>query len=275
MKNEPSILEAFREREDEIRKEADALDKELNKKRIEREKDQRNALAKLETARAALAKMKADYGALAVELEAKAAADLRARAVTAEKVERGEASLSEFMASGLSVDEIKTRAAAEVKTKLAEAAKIIRAKAAEIFQLELDEAQARVELVYLSTYPGQNLIARLKTEIGNLDRGLMAILGGYCDAHADRDRSKINLELCADRSLGGLTFDSMTFEELKDLRFDPRFTDAYSANLESCISQMSAGQRCSLILCPGGFGRDKGLRFRILDDERPRRAVTT
>lgn len=273
MKSEPSILERFREREEEIKREAAELDKEMSKKRADRERAQRAALDKLEATRAALERMKSDYKAIEAEIEKKARVEIEASEVTEAKVKSGEASIREFFKSGLDGDAITARARKEAETKLAESMTLIRGKALEIFNLELEEAQARREIVFCATYPGQSQIARLKAEVQALEQGVAAVLCGYSQAVADVDRAKRDVLLCSDGSPSGISFDSLTFEELKDLRFDPRFTERFRDQLEKCISAATAGHRYMLILRPSKWGQEAGLTFRSLDDEKPRRQV--
>ena len=95
-----SILEAFREREAEIKIECEKLDQEMSRKQKEQERIQAAAMAKLTAARAALAVMKADYNALESELERQARADLKVKETMGEKVKAGAASMSEFFRAG-------------------------------------------------------------------------------------------------------------------------------------------------------------------------------
>ena len=97
-----SILEAFREREAEIKIECVKLDREMSRKQKEQERIQAAAMAKLTAARAALAVMKANYNALESELERQARADLKVKEIMGEKVKAGAASMSEFFRVGLS-----------------------------------------------------------------------------------------------------------------------------------------------------------------------------
>lgn len=274
MKNEQSILEKFREREEEIKRDAAELDREMSKKRSDRERAQRAALDKLEAQRAALSRMKADYKAIEAEIEKKARVEIESSEVTGEKVKSGGASIREFFNSGLNADAITARAHKEAEAKLAEPMKLIRDKALEIFNLELEEAQARREIVFCATYPGQSQVARLKAEIQMLEKGIASVLGDYSQAAADVDRAKRDVLLCSNGSPSGVSFDSLTFEELKDLRFDPRFTERFRDQLENCISSASADHRYMLILSPSNLGgREAGLIFRALDDDGPRQRV--
>ena len=97
-----SILEAFWEREAEIKIECEKLDREMSRKQKGQERIQAAVMAKLTAARATLAVMKADYNALESELERQARADLKVKEIMGEKVKAGAASMSEFFRVGLS-----------------------------------------------------------------------------------------------------------------------------------------------------------------------------
>jgi len=265
-----TILEQFREREKEIKKECDRLDAEMDKKRKGYEKVQTDALDKITKARAALARMTADYHALGNELEAKAAAEILATAATAEQVKAGTISLDTFMRTGLSPDAIKVKAAEEVRAKLVAAVEIIRAKRHEIIMLELAEAEARQNLIYCMCYPGQTQIKKLEAEIETLKRGVSAVYGGYSGASHDVDRAKNNVSLCEENTIGGLTWASLTYEELKDLRLDPRIRDRKNfkalEGLGGIIASAKPGHRYYLVMACSGWGRDPGYVVRDLDE---------
>lgn len=279
MNHEQTILEQFREREKEIKKECDRLDAEMDKKRQGQEKIQRAALDKLTKARAALAVMKADYHALEGELRAKAQADLEASEITGEKVKKGEATIRDFYESGLSPDALTAKAGEETRAKLAAAVKLIRDKATEIFSLEHEEAQARKETIFAASYPGQTQVKKLKAEIETLERGIGAVFGGYYEADIDVEKAKNNVSLCQEKTIGGLVWDSLTYDELCDLRLDPRIRDRerFKAleGLEEIIASAKPGSRYYLTMGLG-WGREPGFIVRCLDDdEEGSRMITT
>lgn len=268
-----TILEQFREREKEIKKECDRLDSEYEKKRREQERVRADALAKLTAARAALAVMKADYHALEGELTAKAKADLELSEITGEKVKLGQASIRDFLASGLSLDAIKAKAAEEVRAKMAAAVKLIRDKATEIFNLEAVEAQARKECIFAATFPGQTQIKKLEAEIETLKRGVGQIFGGYYQADRDVERAKADVRLCTGKSIDGVTWDDIGYDELCELRFDPRITniERFKAldKLEKIIASAKPGKRYYLVMVhANGMGREDGFVVRQLDEDR-------
>jgi uncharacterized phage infection (PIP) family protein YhgE len=274
-----TILEQFREREKEIKKECERLDKEMDKKRQGSEKIQQEKLAELTKARADLDVMKTDYKQLESELENQAKADIEATAITAEKVKAGTASMNEFIRAGLSPDAIKMKAREETRAKLAAAVEIIRAKAAEIFQLELEEAEARQNLIYCMTYPGQTQIKKLRAEIETLERGITAVSNGYPKASADVGAARNNVSLCEEKSIGSLTWDSLTYDELRDLRLDPRIRDRNNFKaleiLEGIIADAKPGDRYSLVMSAGGWGPAPGFSLQQLDQDSGLISTTT
>jgi len=266
-----SILEKFREREKEIKAEVEKLDKEMSRKQKEHEKVQADALAKLEKARAALAVMKADYGALESELAAKAKTDLEASEITAAKVKDEKASIRDFFMAGLSGDAIEAKALVEVQAKLKAAVELIRDKAVEIFKLEREEAQARKSAIFCATYPGQTQLKKLKAEIEALEQGIGAVYGGFYQADVDIQRATNNISLTEEKTIGALTFDSLTYDELRDLRLDPRFRDRERfkalSDLEGIIASAKPGKRYYLAMNLSDWGREPGFIVRCLDDE--------
>jgi predicted nucleic acid-binding Zn-ribbon protein len=276
---EQTILERFMEREKEIKAECEKLDKEMDKKRREQEHVQADAQAKLEKARAALAVMKADYHALMAELEAKAKADLEVTAITGEKVKEGAATLRQFFEEGLSGNALEQKARAEARAKLAQAVELIRAKAAEIFQLELTESQARKETIFAATFPGQTQVKKLKAEIEMLERGIGEVFTGYFVADTDVERAKADIRLCSGRSIDSVTWDSLTYNELCELRLDPRITNVerFKAldGLEGIIASAKPGERYYLVMAHGSLGREAGFVVRQLDADRGMMTTTT
>jgi predicted nucleic acid-binding Zn-ribbon protein len=273
MNHEKTILEAFREREKEIKKECDRLDAEYGKKRLEQERVQADALGKLEAARGALATMKADYHALKSELEGKAKAELEATEITEQKVKEGKATVRELWASGLSNNALEQKARNEVQEKLTAVVKIIRAKGAEIFDLNVMEAQARKECIFATTFPGQTQVKKLEAELEVLRRGIGEVFGGYYLADVDIERAKADARLCSGRSIDSVTWDDIGYDELCDLRLDPRITNTehFKAldGLEEIITAAKPGKRYSLTMShANGMGREAGFIVRALDEDR-------
>jgi hypothetical protein len=253
-----TILEAFREREAEIKRECEKLDKELSKKRAEQEKIQADALAKLAPARAALAGMKADYSALEARLTAESAAELRETEVTAAKVEAGTVSLKDFLESGLSEKDIKSKARVQANEKLAEGRRLILEKQLEIFRLEAVEAEARENVIYCSCYPGMTQIQKLRAEIEVLERGIAAVNAGSFAATNDKEQAKLNVALSEGRGMSGKSWDLLSVDELKDLRFDPR-VQRYAGALDAFIEKARPEARYNVFLRVAAWGNDPGL----------------
>jgi hypothetical protein len=280
MNHEQTILEQFREREKEIKKECEKLDAEMDKKRRESERVQGIALDKLTKARADLEKMKRDYHNLTSELESQAKIDLEATHATVEKVKAGEVSMDTFIRDGLSPDAIKVKAEKEVRAKMAAAVKIIRDKAAEIFTLELEEAEARRNVIYCATYPGQTQIKKLEAEIETLKRGVGAIFGGYYQADVTVERAKADIRLCTGKSIDSVTWDDIGYDELLTLRLDPRITNIehFKAldGLEEIIAGAKPGKRYYLVMAhANGMGRENGFIVRQLDADEGMITTTT
>jgi hypothetical protein len=258
MSRELSILEMFREREKEIKIECEKLDKEMSRKRGEHEKIQADALSKLTPARAALAGMKADYLTLEAELAGQATAELRETEATAAKVQAGTVSLKDFMEGGFSEKKIKASAQATANERLREGRRLILEKATEIFKLEAAEAEARENVIYCSCYPGMTQVQKLKAEIETLERGIAAVNSGYYTATADKERAKLNVALSEGRSISGHSWDALSVDELKGLRFDPR-VQAYAGELEAFIEKARPEARFNVFLRVAAWGNEPGL----------------
>jgi hypothetical protein len=161
---------------------------------------------------------------------------------------------------------------------MAVAVKLIRDKEAEIFQLEFEEAEARMNVIYCATYPGQSQIVRLKEEIKTLEQGVSAVLYGYPKAGADRDAAKNSVSLCQEKTIGGLTWDSLSYDDLRDLRLDPRIMDRERfkalAGLEEIIASAKPGSRYYLTMSLG-WGHDPGFIVRCLDEGEGRMITTS
>jgi hypothetical protein len=258
LKYEQTILEAFQAREKEIKAECDNLDREMDKKRRDHEKIQADALAKLTGAREALAAMKADYLTLESGLAAQAEGELRTTEATAEKVKAGEVSLRNFMEDGLSASAIKAKAQAQANEKLREGRRIILEKALEIFKLEAVEAEARKNIIFCATYPGQTQVKKLKAEVETLERRIGEVFSGYYLATADMDRAKLNVALSEGKSVSGTTWDALSVDELKDLRFDPR-VQKYAGDLEAFIGTADPAKRFNVFLRVAAWDNTPGL----------------
>jgi uncharacterized protein (UPF0335 family) len=259
MKSAPSILEQFKEREREIKADADKLDKEMSVKQRGYEKAQADALEKLKRERAALDGMKTDYLKIEGELEGKAEAELRDCEMTEKKVKEGTVSLNAFMRAGLGEAELKEKAQAITDEKLAGARRLILEKQLEVFRLEVAEAEARQNVMFCQTYPGMTQVQKLKAEVQTLERSISEIYAGYSRAGFDLEQAKARVALSEDKSISGFVWNELTFDELKDLRFDPRIVPKYEAELEGFIDGADPDVRFNVFLRVSSFGNTPGL----------------
>jgi hypothetical protein len=230
----------------------------MDKKKRDQEKIQADALTKLTAARAALEGMKADYLKLEANLADQARTELQETEATVDKVRTGEVSLAAFMKDGLTAGEIKAKAQAQVDEKLAEGRRLILEKQLEIFRLEAVEAEARENVIYCSCYPGMTQVKKLKAEIETLERGIAAVNEGYYTATADKDAAKLNVALSEGRGIYGQTWDALSLDGLKDLRFDPR-VQKYAGELEAFIEKADPAKRYNVFLRVAAFDNTPGL----------------
>jgi hypothetical protein len=256
-----TILEQYKQRQKKIEAEADALDKELNKKRIEKEKIQADTLNELTKKRKILDAMKADYRELKTEIEQKAKADLELSSGIAGKVAAGETSLKAYFEAGLTESEVEKKAGIEAKEKLEAAAKLIRNLWTEIIRLEYIEAEARSSIHRYMIAPAQGQVKKLQSEIELLQVGINVGLEGLNPAWADLEKAKRDVGLCEGKfALCGMTWLNLSHGELCDVRLDPRLPDVYLPELEKIILEAGDGpdRRTDLFLS-SGLQRGSGL----------------
>lgn len=259
-----TILEQFKEREKEIKKEAERLDAEMNGKRKAEERHHDDLLSRLTKKRAAHAAAVREYHVLDDELTAAAMEADAEGAAIGERVKAGEATLAEIIAA--KEREPKARAAAHEKLEGAE--KIIRALGTEIIGLEKEEAQSRLNLHYCLSYPATTQVQKLKAEVETLERGIGAVLESYTGASYDLERKEGDLRLCSGRFISGMVWNDLSYEELRDVRLDPRLHDRFLPDLEKIIAEARPEARYHLTLrsglqIPGGGGAELTYREEI------------
>jgi hypothetical protein len=237
-----TILEQYKQRQKKIEAEADALDKELSRKRIEKEKIQLDTLNELAKKRKILDAMKADYRELKTEIEQKAKADLELSSGIAGKVAAGETSLKAYFEAGLTKSEVEKKAGIEAKGKLESAVKLIRNLWTEIIRFEHVEAEARSSIHRYMIAPAQGQVKKLQSEIELLQVGINVGLEGLNPAWADLERTKQNVALCENKfALSGMVWPNLSYEEMCDVALDPRLSDPYLPELEKILAEIKPG----------------------------------
>jgi DNA repair exonuclease SbcCD ATPase subunit len=257
-----SIIEQYKQRQKKIEADTDALDKELKKKRIEKEKIRDDTLNELAKKRKILDAMKADYGELKTEIEQKAKADLELSSGIAGKVAKGETSIRAYYEAGLNMNEVEKKTREESRAKLESAAKLIRNLWTEIIRLERVEAEARSFIHRYMIAPAEGQVKKLQSEIELLRVGIGVALEGLNPAWADLEKTKQNVALCEGKfALGGMVWKNLSFSELQDIRLDPRLSDPFLESLERIIVEVgdfNPDQRTDLFLS-SGLQRGSGL----------------
>jgi outer membrane murein-binding lipoprotein Lpp len=233
-----TILGNYRDRERKVKADCDAHDKLLKEKTRAREKELEAIADDLRPKRTVLAVMTADYKHLEAELTAAARARDTDAAAIGERVKTGQAAIAEI----LSAKGCERKARIEATEKLADAARLIRTLAAEIYRLEFQEAAAKERIYAYQSYPAELQVQKLLAEIDTLRVGIASVQGGGSKARFDLDRAKDNVDLCAGKfALSGMVWPNLSYEEMCDVRLDPRLPDAYLPELEKILAEIKPG----------------------------------
>ena len=236
-----TILETFAETEKANRKECEKMDAENAAKIRTEERKLSDARAQLEKERGIRARLMADYGRVESELQTAATAEIEAKAVTAEKVKRGEVSVDEYLKGGMNQAAIRKQAADETRAKLAGLAKILREKSARIYELETAEAEAVYILAYL-TYASPHLrLEKLKQGLQGFERSLNPLAESLMAAGNSRNSAENNLLHAQGKHVFNILWDSISVLEIKDLLFDARIPENLLPQIEEFLSTADPG----------------------------------
>lgn len=228
MKHSQTILEIFQEGQ---RKDEDTVQKyadELSKKIKEREKILADVGPELEKERAILTRLKAEYAGIEAELGTAARAEIERSELTKAKVDSGEITIAEFLKAGIFEKEIQAKVKAEVTAKLDGAREIIRAKRARIFDLEFQVAEAKYNIENCTLAIPRRRLELSKQSTEAFERSLAPVYEVFAVATKNYNEAKHSRDLCEDKGIYGMKWESLTYEQLKDLRFDPRIQNTKS-----------------------------------------------
>jgi hypothetical protein len=217
-----TLLETFEEQAKASRRECEKQDAEMFGKAKAEERKKADAEARLEKERAILAGMMVDYGRIESELTAAAQAEIESKAITAEQVQAGTVSLDDFLKSGRNAAAIKKQAADETAAKLADVEKMIREKRVRIYQLESEAAKASYNLAFCTMFTPRLRLEKLKQEADLFSRALSPLYEAYMSTGISRKNAEENFLLAEGKGITNIIWDSLTFEEIKNLKFDPR-----------------------------------------------------
>jgi hypothetical protein len=240
-----TILETFEETAKANRKECEKQDAEMSAKAKAEERKKADAEARLEKERATLAGMMADYARIEGELTTAAAAEIESKAITAAKVQAGEASVDDFLKSGMNAKAIKKQAAGETAAKLADVMKMIREKRVQIYELESQEAEAAYHVAFSTMFIPRLRLEKLKQEVDLFTKSLNPVYEAYIIAGASSKKAKENFQLTQGYPITNIIWDSLTFEEVKNLKFDPRIPANLIPDIDAFLAKADPDEKYS------------------------------
>jgi hypothetical protein len=235
MSGPKSILEIFEETERENRKVCEKVEAENAGKARTEERKLADVQAQLERERGIVAGMMVDYGRIEGELQTAATAEIEAKGITAARMKAGEISVDEFLKAGLSAQAIKKQAADETKAKLADVWKMIREKRVEICRLKMESDKLNYNLAFLIQASPRLRLEKLKQQIGDFERSMNPIANAYMMAQKAAKEAEENFQLTQGIPVKNLIWDSLTFEEISNLRFDPRIPEVLIPEVEKFL----------------------------------------
>lgn len=247
-----SLFENFQKRYEQIEREAAALEAEAKKKRAGWEKKWEEARALREKEEEALNRQIADYDKVLGMAEAEERERLDGVSNTQDAFLAGKITAEEYYRDGKTPNDVAREAGAKTRERLAPLVKAIRAQKRKVYEAEKAELAAQMELYYLSAFPGQSLLARMKTEIQALEQGVMTHSLGWPQARARLD----DLE----KILGGLDMGHQWFDQteaqVRALLFDPRVPDDLVDRVEEILREIAgSGKKYRVRLHGWGKGR--------------------
>jgi hypothetical protein len=258
---EQTILEVFQESVKANAAEVSNLEKQMAGRVKDVEKTLERTRADLMRERALFDKLRGEYEALEGNIEAEVRAGLEQTEITKARVDRGEASLDDFLKAG-GEPELRKRARAAASEKLAEALKLIRAKRAEIYRLEALEAEALLNISYGYVAAPQLRREKMKLEAEAFDRALNPVVGAYTAAVLADEKAKDNLQACR-QAVNNVQWEGVGLDEIRALKFDPRIREEWLDGLEKFIAAADPDKKFNGLLraMPSDAGTPAGLYF--------------
>lgn len=229
------------EQEKEIQKKTRALQDELSPKIEAEEKHRAAAMKKAAKLRTELEEMKADYAQAGADAEAEERKALEARAMLPQDVEAGKVNMTEFLAKGKMMDQLRIEARAAADAKLAELTMVVRKKAREVLAADVEVLEIEANLVYLYQAPGILLLETHKEFIKRAE-GLVAGIqgGGYMNARIRADKLKMQLWRATDGALAeGVMYENLDEQGLRDLKLNPEILDRWLPALDAIIAEVA------------------------------------
>jgi hypothetical protein len=231
-----TMLEKFEREAAANRKDCEKQDAEMSGKAKAEERKKADLDARLEKERATLASMMSDFRRIEDELTAAAAVEIESKAITAEQVQAGTVSLDEFLKAGKNAAAIKKQAAEETAAKLADVTKLIREKRGQIYKLEFEAAEAGYNLAFCTMFTPRLRLEKLKQEVDLFSRSLNPVFENYMAAGNSQSKAEENFLHAQGKGLTNLIWDSLTFQEIRDLKFDPRIPADLLPDVDAFLS---------------------------------------
>jgi hypothetical protein len=234
---ELSILERFEAEEKKIRRESGDIDREMKAKIKGKEKELDAARADRVKEEADLARMKAGYFEQLSRAEAEEETREKAEAAgrTEEDYRAGRIDLNSYLQKGVPPDRIAQKARAEAPLRLSGLVAEIRDKASKIIDLEIEERTIELDIFFLTCFPAQNEITRLKAMIKELEAGFLEVLHEQPTVHSRLDHLKT---IKSGRMTGHHWYD-LDEAGVKDLLFDPMLPSRCVEKLNEIILEIS------------------------------------
>jgi len=246
-----TILTQFKAREAEIKAQAAERDKAAAIQLQASEKRVKDIRAKLTAARENYDVMVADYMAVENAETMKSAAKLQESEMTLTKVKDKQASLKDFLETGLNDDALQKKAAGEAAGKLTAGLAVIRDQSRAILQLEKDEWDELLNIYYFQVEPARNQTLKLRAEIETLDRGISLVMEGGPHARSQKEEKQNALARANGKFITGKTWKDLDLEGLRALRFNCEIADVFLPDLEKIISEIKPGERVNVHLLSG------------------------
>lgn len=238
---EKTILEIFAETVAKNTAEVADLEKKGAAVIRDTEKSLERTRAELTRERGLFEKLRGEYAGLEAAIENEVRAGLEQTEITKSKVQTGEASLSEFMTTGLSEDKLREKARAAAREKLAGATRLLREKSAKIYELEAAEAEAAYNISHWTRAVPRLRLEQMKKEAEDFGRALNPVMDAHMAAQNSNEKAKDNLRHAQHKHVFNILWDRLTVPEIQGLLFDARIPENLIPQVESFLNTADLG----------------------------------
>ena len=239
-------IKTFRREVDAKLKDAEALERDAQRKQEALEKRITAQTKKLADEQAVLEKLERDYAALADKRQAAAEAEEAGGMKRhSEELKSGKIDVSKFQALKAELREAKEAKLAALKVELADSLEVIRAKDAEVAELERELLTLQQDFYYLEQLAPSLGLQEVEALLKQL-----SVRRHNAAEHSIRIRAQLaKVEDYCQRAQGkgpaftsGQKFDSLDLAGVKGLRFRASIPARYSPLVEKAIGEISANE---------------------------------